>query len=371
MNRTLLFVDSQRQIETPSIDKKKELIQNQRISIKKKRLTIPEKERGTLSQVVLLKSIYMKKGLLFIIGSVLLVLFFLFPLFLDMKSYFWERQRVIYKEDDLVYNLFLMQRVDNIIQQRVEDHGKDFIIPSLTLMSYRVTKGDSLFGLARKFNVSVDSIITANDLKNAYYLQIGTELKIPNMSGVFYTVKEGDNLSSIAKRYNANITSIADINDLDSSVIHVRQRLFVPGGSLTEWERASAIGEIFKRPVRGRLTSRMGFRIDPFTKKRAYHTGIDIGNRIGAPVYASQFGRVMYTGYRGNYGRTVMIVHPQGYETLYAHLDKIFVKKGQAVQQGEKIGSVGNSGRTTGPHLHFEVHQNGKLVDPLKVIKLR
>jgi murein DD-endopeptidase MepM/ murein hydrolase activator NlpD len=121
-------------------------------------------------------------------------------------------------------------------------------------------------------------------------------------------------------------------------------------------------------PVKGRLTSNMGFRIDPFTKRRAYHAGIDIANRIGTKVTAAQYGKVIFSGYRGNYGKTVIIRHPDGYKTLYAHLYKINVKRGQAVKQGEVIGSIGSSGRSTGPHLHFEVHQNGKVLDPRKVL---
>jgi murein DD-endopeptidase MepM/ murein hydrolase activator NlpD len=370
MNNSKLFIESPKPIPITSIDRKKELIENQRIISKKRRPT-QEKKKSTLTQATLLKSIYMRKGLYFILGAVMLVCFFLFPVFLDVKSYFWERRRAINKEDDLVYNLFLMEGVENRLQQTIESSGKEYTAPSLKLMTYRVKKGDSLFGLARKFNVSVDSIITANNLRNAYYLRIGTELKIPSMSGIFYTVKEGDNLSIIANRYGATVLDIADINDLNSSVIHAKQRLFLPGGSLSAWERSVAIGEVFKAPVKGRITSRMGFRTDPFTKKRAYHTGVDFANRIGTSVHASQLGRVLFCGYKGNYGKTVIVVHPQGYETLYAHLDKIMVKKGQAVNQGEKIATVGNSGRSTGPHLHFEVHQNGKLVDPLKVIHLR
>jgi murein DD-endopeptidase MepM/ murein hydrolase activator NlpD len=361
--------DRPRSAAVHSFDRKRELILNQRVVPKNRKKVAREKK--VLSESVLIKSIFMKKGLCLIVGASLLSFFFLFPLFLDIKSYLWEKERVVFNEEDLVYNLFLMEGAGNTEEVQAGVRDGEFVIPSLRLMSYQVRKGDSLFGIARKFNVSVDAIITANNLENAYYLQIGSKLQIPSKSGVFYHVKKGDSLFGIAKRYGVSVNSIADINDLASSVIQTGDRLFIPGGALTAWERASAIGEIFKHPVKGRLTSRMGFRIDPFTKRRAYHTGIDIANKVGTPVISSQFGRVIFTGYRGHYGKTVIVVHPQGYETLYAHLDKITVKRGQTIKQGERIGTIGNTGRSTGPHLHFEVHQNGKLVDPLKVIRMR
>jgi murein DD-endopeptidase MepM/ murein hydrolase activator NlpD len=369
MTRKELFIDRPSLKPVHTLDRKRELIQSQRVLPKKRHK--PPKEKWSLSESALLKSVMMKRGLLLIVGAALLSLFFLFPLFLGFKSYLWEKDRPVYGEGDLVYNLFLMEGVGNRERKPDANPNSAFVVPTLRVMNYTVQEGDSLFGIARKFDVSVDSVITANDLENAYYLQIGSKLSIPNLSGIYYTVRKGDSLFSIAKRYGVSVNSIADTNDLGSSVIRNGARLFIPGGALSAWERASAIGEVFKSPAKGRVTSRMGFRIDPFTRRRAYHTGVDIANKPGTPVLASQFGRVCFCGYNGNYGKTVIIVHPKGYETLYAHLGKIVVKKGQAVQQGDPIGYIGSTGRSTGPHLHFEVHQNGKLVDPLKVVRMR
>jgi len=293
------------------------------------------------------------------------------PIYININSYLWEKKRVLYREKDIIYHKFLIDGIESREVKTAEGIEISYTLPSLKEGIYTVKKGDSLFGISHKFNVSVDTLITTNNLKNAQYLQIGAKLKIPNMNGIFYTVKKGDNLSGISKRYDVSVNKIVDINDLPSSVINEHQRLFIPGGILTDWERAEAIGNIFKYPVRGRLTSKVGFRIDPFTKRRAYHSGIDIANRIGTRVNAAQYGKVIFAGYRGNYGRTVIIIHPNGYKTLYAHLHKITVKRGQAVKQDEMIGSIGNSGRSTGPHLHFEVHQNNKVIDPLKVLKYK
>lgn len=369
-----VFLERSPVVEIPSVDKKRLLIENQQVTAKER--VRQQRGKKPLSCFESKTAVYgyhrrkVRKGFFLVVCFSLLLFLSLLPFFIHIRSYVWERRSAIPAENDLLYNLFLIEGMGHK-ENGGTAPGRVVSIPSLKLRSYRVQEGDSLFGLARRFDVSVDSIITVNDLKNAYYLQIGRELKIPNMSGIFYTVSDGDTLSGISEKYGVSVNRIADVNDLSSSVIHKGQRFFLPGARLSDWERAVAIGSIFRRPVAGRLTSKMGFRKDPFTGRSAYHAGIDIANRLGTPVYAAQYGRVVFCGYRGNYGKTVVIVHPQGYSTLYAHLEKILVKRGQAVRQGQKIGLMGSSGRSTGTHLHFEVHQNKKLIDPLKVVRLK
>jgi len=349
--------------------------------VKKVRLlNVPDTHSTPFFQKIKQKS---KLFLILFLASV--VIFIFVPFVMRVKSYMWERQRTLILSSDPLYDLFLVEglnldktdtreglNLDKTDTRSGAATGIDrtYKVPSLTTRTYSVKKGDSLFGIARRFNVSIDTVISANGLKNAYYLSIGMKLQIPNLSGVYYRVRKGDSLSSIAARYTISINKIADINDLPSSVIHVGDALFIPGGTLSSWERATALGNLFKKPTTGRLTSRMGFRKDPFTGMRAYHAGIDIANRRGTQVYAAQYGRIVFTGYRGNYGRTIIIRHPQGYVTIYAHLDKIFVRRSQTVQQGDKIGTMGNTGRSTGPHLHFEIHQYNKLLDPLKILRM-
>jgi len=374
MLENIVFTESAPLIGAPAcnVDKKKVMLENQEVAVKKKYCNITGKQGFYNSQntyPILSLIISKRKTLLFSISFLFALLFFI-PVFMSVKSYYWEKRRTLEKEQDILYNLFLVHRT-SVTQNPTGNPAKPFELPSLMIGEYIIKKGDTLFGIAHQFNVTVDTIITANNLKNAYYLPIGKVLKIPNMSGIFYTVKNGESLFSIAQRFGTSINQIADINDLSSSLIHVGQKLFIRGGALTAWERAIAIGNIFRSPAHGKITSKMGFRIDPFTRRMAYHSGIDIANEIGSPIYAAQYGRVIYTGYRGNYGKCVILLHPQGYSTLYAHLHRITVKKGQQVKQGERIGTMGNTGRSTGPHLHFEVHQNKKLIDPLKVIKMK
>ena len=300
---------------------------------------------------------------------------FCIPVYINIQSAFRERRRGVERDGETLYTLFHDEGIG--VGGTSVGGAESGVpvplrgVPTLAVSTYTVRQGDSLFGIAGRHGISVDGILSANRMQNPRYLKVGTELRVPNRSGVFYRVKGGDSLSGIAHRYRVSVDAIADVNDLASEIIRPGQELFLPGASLSEWERAAALETLFKRPARGRITSKVGFRIDPFTGKMAYHAGVDFANDIGTSVRAAQYGRVSFAGYNGNYGRTVILVHPDGYTTLYAHLSKIFVKRGQAVRQDEKIGAIGNTGRSTGSHLHVEVHRNGKVIDPMKVIKLR
>ena len=121
-------------------------------------------------------------------------------------------------------------------------------------------------------------------------------------------------------------------------------------------------------PTKGWITSRFGYRISPFTNEREFHQGLDISNRINTIVISPANGIVSASGLDHGYGKIVSINHGYGLKSKYAHLSKILVKKGQYVKRGQKIAMLGNSGRTTGPHLHYEVHLNGVPVNPLRYI---
>ena len=121
-------------------------------------------------------------------------------------------------------------------------------------------------------------------------------------------------------------------------------------------------------PVRGWVTSHFGYRFDPFTGRRAFHRGMDISARAGTPIMAPADGVVTYTGPYGGFGKTVMLFHGYGVSTLYAHASELHVVVGQKVKRGERIASVGNTGRSTASHLHYEVILHGVPVDPRKFI---
>jgi murein DD-endopeptidase MepM/ murein hydrolase activator NlpD len=121
-------------------------------------------------------------------------------------------------------------------------------------------------------------------------------------------------------------------------------------------------------PAMGLMTDGFGGRLDPVTRRHAIHRGLDISARRGTPVIAPADGVVVFTGLSGGLGKTIRIAHGLGYTTVYGHLDTIEVEPGEEVRRGAKIGTLGNSGRSTGPHLHYEVHVDGEAVNPLYYI---
>ncbi|MEM8629823.1 MAG: M23 family metallopeptidase [Pseudomonadota bacterium] len=127
----------------------------------------------------------------------------------------------------------------------------------------------------------------------------------------------------------------------------------------------------FSQPVFAptRFTSGFGMRSDPFGRGRRMHNGVDFAGKHGIPIHATAVGTVVFAGWQGGYGRVVKIRHAQGFETTYAHLARISVKKGEKVSRGDRIGDMGNSGRSTGTHLHYEVRIDGKPVNPMTYIK--
>jgi murein DD-endopeptidase MepM/ murein hydrolase activator NlpD len=243
--------------------------------------------------------------------------------------------------------------------------GLDDYVPKLRLLEYTIERGDTLWSISRKHELDPDSIISCNVFGNVHAIQQGDTILIPNIRGIFVNVSEGDTIFQYSTTYRVAPDFIMEVNDLRTNELTPGMKIFLPGVRFTNIERAYALGEAFSKPVRGRLTSRYGYRRDPFTGKRSFHRGIDLANRVGSRVYAAQEGRVIYTGPRYGYGQAVIIEHRFGYKTLYGHLDRINVKRRQYVKSGQIIGAVGNSGRSTGPHVHFEIWHKNRTIDPL------
>ena len=254
--------------------------------------------------------------------------------------------------------------------------GGPFVVPSLLQIStYRAKNGDSLWTIAAKNGLDFYTILSVNRLKEANSISIGQKLKIPNQRGILYTVGRGETLEDIALRYGVGIRKVIRVNRiLNPNNIKQGSDLFIPGAKLSlafseELLAKSGVPAKFARPCRrSRISSRFGYRKDPFTGRRTFHNGVDLVPGYGATVYASMPGRVTYSGRMGGYGKLVVIDHGNGYSTRYGHLSRISVKKGKRVGQRQRIGYVGNTGRSTGAHLHFEVREKGKPLDPAKLV---
>ena len=239
----------------------------------------------------------------------------------------------------------------------------------LLYSSYSIEQGDIIGTLAERFGLNQDTLISINSIKNTRLIQVGQVLRVPNQDGIMYTVKRGDTLEAIAKKYESEAESIQMANELFSESAQPGTVLFIPGARLDWMERQEINGDLFIWPVSGRITSPYGWRRSPFTDARQFHGAIDIGAGMGSPVRAAMSGRVSSAGWDNILGNYVVISHHSGYRTLYGHLSSIRTRSGAYVGTGERIGDVGSTGLSTGPHLHFTVYKNGVTVNPRSLLK--
>jgi LysM repeat protein len=230
---------------------------------------------------------------------------------------------------------------------------------------YIVRSGDTFAGIAKMFDVSVNTILWANDLNKNSVLKTGQTLVILPMSGVIHTVVSGDTLQGIAKKYGGDINEIASFNDLKTtSKLAIGNEIMIPDGEMSFSTRPSATTNSTARLITSAGgPNYAGYYQKPFlvgTKTQSLHgyNGVDYGMPIGSPIYAAAAGTVIISkssGYNGGYGEYVTIQHPNYTQTVYGHMSNPVVSVGQKVDQGQLIGYSGNTGKSTGPHLHFEI----------------
>ena len=224
---------------------------------------------------------------------------------------------------------------------------------------HAVASGECLWNIARKYNVRMETIVAMNDLPSARYLRPGQILEVPDTDGTYVKLKKGDTISGVCKKYEVELTDLVNANPgVDIAALQIGEKLFIPGsGALAQLFR-------FAWPVHGRISGRYGMRLHPVYRRRMMHTGLDIAAPRGTSIRAALGGRVKFVGWKGGYGKTVIVEHPNGYETLYGHCQTILVDRGQTVKKGERVAKVGTTGVSTGPHLHFEVKKSGKRTNP-------
>ncbi len=248
-----------------------------------------------------------------------------------------------------------------------------------TIITYTVVKGDTLWSISQRYDVKMNSIISANNLKEISRLSIGQKLKIPitNMDiakaegysqdaaaeEIIYYVKKGESLWSISREYNVKLEAIIAANSIaDASKISTGQQLRIPNVLGTRSNIANFIW-----PVRGRITSPYGVRV--LNGRKEFHSGIDIGGPTRTNIVAAESGRVSYAGYMRGFGNVVILSHDGGYSTVYGHNSVNLVKKDQNIKKGSVIAKMGSTGNATGSHLHFEIRLSGKPVNPLSYLK--
>lgn len=227
---------------------------------------------------------------------------------------------------------------------------------------YTIRPGDTLSAVAESFGVTVNTILWANGIANPRLIKTGDQVLILPVSGVKHEVQKGDTLESIAKKYRASLSDILAFNGLASDeALAIGAVLIVPDGELPQalpiTVGAAPPSALFNLPVYE------GYYLRPIIggrRSRGLHgfNGIDLAAPCGMPVLASADGSALIarsSGWNGGYGRYIVISHANGTQTLYSHLKDLLISPGEAVRQGESIGTIGSTGNSTGCHVHFEV----------------
>lgn len=275
-------------------------------------------------------------------------------------------------KDEIDLNIDVSIVSDTALSPIVLSSGSVNITPSVEDVTvYVVKKGDSLSAIAKMFGISSETILWANDMKKGDKISEGDILVILPISGLKHTVSKGETLSSIAKKYNADIYEILGFNGFDEGYKpKIGEEIIIPNAELPEPTKTpSKPSNSNTKPSinisnQSSTGSSGAYFINPVPSARltqglhgALKRGVDLGAKTGTEILASASGTVEIArlGYNGGYGNMVIIRHPNGTKTLYAHMVRLGTTTGAKVNQGDTIGYVGSTGRSTGPHLHFEV----------------
>ncbi|MGL4802095.1 MAG: peptidoglycan DD-metalloendopeptidase family protein [Cetobacterium sp.] len=242
-------------------------------------------------------------------------------------------------------------------------------------MEYVIKKGDTISDLSKEYKIKTDYIYANNIDKNLRVLQIGKKINIPTEPGIFYSIKKGDTFEGLSKRFEVDVKTIKEDNEIDRLLVGAKIFLREPKVSRylssfkQEYVKKTNLGTFSNPLVAMSLTSSFGSRKHPVLKKVLNHAGVDLRAKTGTKVVSAKEGVVTFAGRASGYGKLIIIKHSDGYETRYAHLSQIDVKKGQKISQNQHIALSGATGRVSGPHLHFEIRKNGKIENPLTYLK--
>lgn len=253
-----------------------------------------------------------------------------------------------------------------------------------------VQSGETISDLSKKYNISIETILWANNLTAKSKLKLNAELKILPVSGLVHKIVRGDNISKLAKLYNADKELIIKFNKLNEAGtdIKIGEELIIPNGkkpipvvvkpAVPPKSSVNNATNQLKSPLSSSKeeSTKTGY-IWPTAVKRISqyyswrHTGLDIAGPVGTPIYATKSGKIIKSqcGWNGGYGCYIIIDHGNGVQSLYGHNSQLFVSLGEQVEQGQNIALMGSTGRSTGPHLHFEIRVNGKRANGLQYVR--
>lgn len=290
-----------------------------------------------------------------------------------INYFFFKKVTVDESSYELIKGFPLFTSEDDYINL-IENYPYD---PGVQLEIYTASQYDTIWKIRSRFNISIETIIAANPHLKDFDIKPGTRIVIPSEDGTLLAIDDYfdvnrmrrifDNKYSVSGYYKPGIFRIISPDDV--KIVFFKNA--IPEVVNRDIEKLFQYKLAFLSPLNtGFFTSMFGDRINPFSHELGmeFHNGIDIATRTGTPIRAAREGMVFFTGWRDGYGNTVIIQHHDGYTSMYAHCFKIFVKRGDWVEKGDIISSVGSTGRSTGPHLHYTIIRHGKAINPLKFI---
>lgn len=240
----------------------------------------------------------------------------------------------------------------------------------IVVADHTIVRGENFWSVAKRYGVDIDTIVGSNPGMERLHASTGQLIRVPNRRGVIHVVAQGEGLASVAAAYDVDALVLAEVNGLpERPILPPDLELFIPDVKPLQladaMEARYRLRGIFGSPLSGRITSAMGMRKHPVGGFRGKHTGIDLAAPKGSRISAAAAGTVTDTGEGEYIGKYLILSHKDGYSTLYGHCSEVLVKKGERVKRGQLIAKVGDTGRVTGAHLHFEIRRNAIPQDPL------
>ena len=323
------------------------------------------------------------------------------------------------------YNFVKEEKVEEDKKEGEKEKEKEKPAPPPTPkraeeITYKIKKKDTIPAIAKRYGIKQDTILINNKDALNNKLKIGDAITFPSIDGLYYKLEKNDTLAKIAKKYGISVVDIVDYNNINPKKLKAGSTIFLKGVTLQKYKdvegrliaaqqakedkkknknkekpekppkgakgsappppptpqddddggrSAAYSGAGFAYPVRyAGVSSPFGNRFHPVLKRYILHTGVDLVAKY-VPLRAAKSGVVTFAGNMSGYGKIIIIRHDNGYETRYAHLSVISTNVWEHVNQGDLIGKTGNSGRTTGAHLHFEIRQNGVPKNPMKYLR--
>lgn len=240
---------------------------------------------------------------------------------------------------------------------------------------YVVEEGDTISSIAERFGLNMTTLLWENRLTARSIIRAGQKLTILPADGVTYRIGRGDTIGKIAQKYGVTADSILNYNKISSSTLTIGQTIVIPGGRPLSAPATIARTTTTVSPNTSPVSSSTRLLWPTSVKRMTQyytwrHGGVDIAGPTGTPIYAAEEGIVEIAGWnKGGYGNYIIIDHGGGLKTLYGHASKLLVSAGDRVGRGDEIAKMGSTGRSTGPHLHFETRVRGARTNPLNYIR--